>query len=358
MVDLLILGAGPYGLAVAALARNRGLDTMVLGQPLEFWKKNMPPGMLLRSGAKWHMDPLNERTLEAFGARSDTPITLEQFLEYAQWFREGYGLEPAPGRVVRLAREEGAFTAHLDDGQTIRAQGVVVAAGFGPFCNLDHPLAGRPGVVHTCHYNRFDEVQGQRVLIVGGRQSAFEWAALLAEAGAAEVHVVHRHATPRFEPSNWDWLEPLMEAAEAEPGWFANLSEEERRSIHQRFWEEGRLKLEPWLAPRLDRPEVHLWPEHEVVEWDGRTAVLRPRRTLEVDRVVLATGYRMDLGRLEYLEPLRPQLSVRDGFPALSPRFESSVPGLFFTSFASTRDFGPFFGFVRGCPATARILLG
>jgi hypothetical protein len=76
---------------------------------------------------------------------------------------------------------------------------------------------------------------------------------------------------------------------------------------------------------------------------------------LRVDHVVFATGYRADLRRVGYLAPLMDRVSVTDGFPDLSEGFETSLPGLYVTGFPSTRDFGPFFGFTAGCPASARI---
>ena len=61
------------------------------------------------------------------------------------------------------------------------------------------------------------------MLIVGGRQSAYEWAALLAEAGAAAVHVVHRHDPPSFETSDWTFVDELMDNTISIPGWFRGL---------------------------------------------------------------------------------------------------------------------------------------
>lgn len=48
------------------------------------------------------------------------------------------------------------------------------------------------------------------------------------------------------------------------------------------------------------------------------------------------------------------RVSVTDGFPDLSPGFETTLPGLYVTGF-STRDFDPFYGFTKGCPSAARI---
>jgi cation diffusion facilitator CzcD-associated flavoprotein CzcO len=108
---------------------------------------------------------------------------------------------------------------------------------------------------------RFDAFRGQRCLIVGGRQSAFEWAALLHDYGATAVHVSYRHATPRRLVLG----RPLVEAMVDDPGWFRHHSAQEKQELNQRFWAEGRLKLEPWLKPRLDHDTVKIWPTSQLV---------------------------------------------------------------------------------------------
>jgi hypothetical protein len=74
-----------------------------------------------------------------------------------------------------------------------------------------------------------------------------------------------------------------------------------------------------------------------------------------VDLVVFASGYKADIARVPYLEGVLERVTVVDGFPALSEGFETSLPGLYVTGFPSTRDFGPFYGFTKGCPSSARI---
>ena len=73
------------------------------------------------------------------------------------------------------------------------------------------------------------------------------------------------------------------------------------------------------------------------------------------DFVLFASGYKADLARVPYLGPVLDEVSVTNGFPDLTEGFETSLPGLYMTGFVSTRDFGPFFGFTKGCPASARI---
>src|SRR5215212_6046358 len=134
---------------------------------------------------------------------------------------------------------------------------------------------------------------------------------------------------------------------------------EEREAIARRFWAEGRLKLEPWLTPRLDKPSVHRWPHQSVVACEdtgGDTDVrLSDGTRLAVDFVILGTGYKPDMLAVPYLAGVIEDMELADGFPVLDDNFQSSVPGLFVTGFPATRDFGPFFGFVRGCPVAATL---
>ena len=119
-MELLVIGAGPYGLAVAAEARRQGLSVTVVGEPMRFWRRNMPDGMLLRSGREWHLDAAGVHTFDAFtGGWDDEPIPVETFIAYADWFCAQEGIEPLRRRVTNISiEEEGSFAAHLDNGST------------------------------------------------------------------------------------------------------------------------------------------------------------------------------------------------------------------------------------------------
>ncbi|NMO88245.1 NAD(P)-binding domain-containing protein [Actinomycetospora sp. TBRC 11914] len=372
MVDtsLLVIGAGPYGLAVAAYARHRGIEPTVLGEPMGFWREHMPRGMFLRSGPDWHLDATNVHTFEAYLAERGVdpaavdPIPVDLFLAYATWFQEIAGLHVRPQLVTALRRHEGAFEADLDGRGTVSATTVVAAPGISHFTNIPHrAVAELPPerFTHTCFLTEVDRARDARTLIIGGRQSAFEWAALLADAGVDEVHVAYRHDTPAFAPADWHFVDPMIDQTVAVPGWFRHLPADQQDAVAQRFWAEGRLKLEPWLTPRMPESVVHRHPRTEVTRCvelpDGDIrAELSTGDVLLVDHVVLATGYRADITAVPYLADL-PGLETIDGFPVLDEHMQTSVPGLFLTGFAATHDFGPFFGFVRACPAAAQIIV-
>jgi thioredoxin reductase len=370
-VPLLVIGAGPYGLSTAAHAKRHGIDPLVVGDPMGFWRRNMPERMLLRSGTDWHLDADGIVTFEAFLAERGidpaavTPVPLQTFLEYVDWFCARTDIQPRPTLVSKLEKVERRFLVTFEDGERVTADAVVAAPGIDRFPVIPEWVpASLPETrwSHTSALVRFEHLHGARVLVVGGRQSAFEWAALLAEAGAATVYVVHRHEPPSFETSQWAFVDELIENTIRIPGWFRRLSAAERDAIARRFWAEGRLKLEPWLTPRLPEGTVHRRPRTAVASCNERPTgeidvELSNGERLEVDHVVLATGYKPDLANISYLQPLLDRIETADGFPMLDEHFQTSVPGLFMPGFVATRDFGPFFGFVRGCPAAATLIV-
>ncbi len=371
-VQLLIIGAGPYGLSLAIYAKHAGINFAMLGKSMDLWKANMPPNMKLRSNTQWHLDPQEEHTFVRYVESHNIeekdlkPLSLQVFLGYTKWLEQQKGIKPTPVMVERLDQDKDGFIATLQSGDTITADRVVVSTGFGYFQNFPSELMDKLPQDHYSHTGSlidFSSLKDKRCLIIGGRQSALEWAALIHEAGAAEVHLSHRHDTPRLEKSDWSWVPELIQKTVENPAWFRQLSSEEQQNIGQRFWEEGRLKLEPWLASRLDQETIHFLPNTEVAQCtqndDGvLTVELDTENTIEVDHIVLATGYKVDVERIPFITSgnCLENIQTKNGFPCLDEHFQSSISGLHFISLPATQDFGPFFGFTVGCTATAKVL--
>jgi thioredoxin reductase len=368
--QLLVIGAGPYALSTAALARERGIGTVVLGQPMGFWREHMPAGMLLRSGQDWHLDGAGLHTFQAYleeqAIKPDEvdPIPIAVFLDYADWFRKAKGVEVREQFVDTLGKADGRFEARLRGGDIIQADAVVAAPGIRHYANFPAWASALPAGsgAHTCDLVSFDDMAGARVLIIGGRQSAYEWAALLREHGAARIDIVHRHDIPRFERVSWKFADAPIERTIDVPGYWRNLPASEQDAIARRFWEAGRLTLESWLTPRLDWAGITRRPGTEVAEaaagGDGEVRVLLADGSrLAVDRVVFASGYRADLAKVGYLAGVLDYVATRNGFPVLDESFQTSLPGLYVTGFSATQDFGPFFGFVKGVPAAATLVV-
>jgi hypothetical protein len=78
---------------------------------------------------------------------------------------------------------------------------------------------------------------------------------------------------------------------------------------------------------------------------------------LEADYVVFASGYKANLANVPYLHGVVGDIEIAEGCPVLDEAFGTSLPGLYVTGFAGTRDFGPFFGFTKGVPAAATLMV-
>src|SRR4030088_1078912 len=133
--DVAIIGAGPYGLSAAAhLRAANGLDIRVFGEPMSFWERHMPKGMLLRSPlAGTHLsDPRRALTLQAYqtasGNHISAPLPLNRFTDYGRWFQRQVAPDLDTRKVARLEKQGGDFRLTLEDGETCKARRVIVAA--------------------------------------------------------------------------------------------------------------------------------------------------------------------------------------------------------------------------------------
>jgi len=371
--SLLIIGAGPFGLAVAAHAQHLGIDYVIAGKAMEFWKNNMPEGMYLRSKCDWHLDPENNWTIENFLASQHLtttdvePLSRDFYLSYTSWFQLQKKIGVLPVYVTRLdVISDHQFHAYTNEGTDIYAENVVVAVGFKYFQYIPpelHQMLPSGSYTHTCNYADMTAAAGKRYLIIGGRQSAFEWAALLSEAGAASIDLSYRHHSPSFATSDWAWVNTIVEDMAENPAWFRKLSQEEKDAVSYRLWAEGRLKIEPWLEKRVMKEHIKLWPLTHVAACKqlstGELVVtLNNGSEVIVDHIILATGYKVDISQVPFISNgnMMSILSIHNGFPVLDEHFQSNLPGLFITSMPASNDFGPFFGFTISARTSATLI--
>ena len=379
--SVVVVGAGPYGLSAAAHLIRAGVSVRIFGELMESWVYHMPNGMLLRS--RWEAshiaDPDHKLGLgnyeAAFGLEREVPVPLARFVDYGRWFQE----QAVPGlerrRVARVSPDAYGFHVELDNGETLSAERVVVAAGIVPLAWQPPQFAGLPEtlVSHTADHGDLGVFEGRRVAVVGGGQSALESAALLAEAGAeAEVLVRERDVIwlPPEEPvgdtgdagffSNAQRKvaigSPRTAWLAAWPGLFRQLPYRVREPLRYRM---VRARGSDWLRPRLSRVPITTGHSISSVSPRGDELMLRldDGSTREVDHLLLATGYRVDLARYSFLTPeLVGRIRTRDGSPLLSAGLESSVRGLHFLGAPAARSFGPVMHFVAGTWASAREL--
>ncbi|MGI9534437.1 MAG: NAD(P)-binding domain-containing protein [Thermodesulfobacteriota bacterium] len=373
-IDLIIIGAGPFGLSAASFANFHKIDYLVIGKPMSFWKENIPENMYLRSGLDWHLDPQGKYTIEAFintknkPQKNINPLPLSLFLEYATWFQDQQNIHVLEKVIEKLdyLEEERKYLITLKDANTIKAKNVLIAIGFKFFIKLPHDLLKilpADSFTHTCDTVNFEKFKNKLVLIIGGRQSAYEWAALIVEAGAKTIHISHRHETPEFAESNWEWIDPFMDQMVDNPKWYSALTEQEKEEIDRKFWTEDSLKLEPWLLPRINRDNVKIWPLSNVIKCDesesGKYIVhIDNGDKLEVDHIILATGYKVDINNVPFLSSgnILSKLKINEGFPDLDGYLQTNLPGLYMTSLIATKSFGRFFAYTVSCRTSSNII--
>jgi FAD-dependent urate hydroxylase len=384
-VDVAIVGAGPYGLSLAAHLRAANVSFRQFGLPMQLWQAAMPAGMFLKSQgfASNLSSPDGEHTLEAFckatGRRYGSygvPVPLDTFVAYGLWFQQELLPDVEDTLVTDVVERNGEYQLALANGDTATARKLVVAVGVEHFAVVPDQLAALPTSVctHSSAHTDLAAFSGRSVIVLGAGQSALESAALLHEHGA-DVRLVARRTKLAWNgqplPLDRPFLQRLREP-EAGLGsgwstWFYSRHPDLFRHLPQasRAYR-ARTALGPagacWLPPRvLDQFPLLLGQTLNLVKADGSGVLLGIegadgiRRELTADHVIAATGYRADLARLAFLSSqLRQRVKTVAGTPAVGPGYESSVPGLYFIGPAVAPTFGPVMRFVYGSDHAAR----
>jgi len=374
--DVIVVGAGPYGLSAAAHLLGRGLRVAVLGKTLEMWREHMPKGMLLRSHwwATNLSDPDGDYGFERFardaGRDRSYPVPLQTFIDYSLWFQQRAVPEVDETYVSSIERKDTGFLLTLQDEREVESRAVVMAIGPYHYANRPEPFTRLPAelVSHSSDHRDFGRFKGRDVVVIGGGQSAIEFAALLHEAGAA-VQVVSRRPIqwlPADRSGTRSTLERILAPdARIAPGWL-NWVWDRMPVLFYRFpqrWKDSynatyHSGATDWLRGRV-LGKVTLRERRTVTRLEvahGRLkATISDGATVSADHIILATGYTVDINRLTMIHPsLRAEIATDQGSPVLSHWFESSVPGLYFVGLTSLRAFGPLYRFVAGCGAAAR----
>ncbi len=378
--EVAVVGAGPYGLAVAAHLNAAAVAVRAFGDPMSFWRDNMPKGMMLRSPwiATHIADPRGQFSLDVFARRHEIApvpgqLPLAQFLRYGEWFQRQAVPDVDARKVARVESGNRGFRVRLEDDDVVHARRIVVAMGLArqevrpaPFADLPPTL-----VSHACEHATLDHWRGKRVAVIGRGQSACESAALLREAGS-EVELVCRgpihwvgapsgaarrddrfsrwrgrlQAPSAVGPPGLDWLNEL-------PGIEHRLPARLRSWISTRSLRAGAAW---WVKPRFEGVRVIAGQGIVDAKVKGdRIALQLAQESRDYDHVLLATGYRIDVGRLGVLAPELLNGVVRvGGAPVLAAGFESTVTGLHFVGSSAVHSFGPLMRFIAGAGYAAR----
>jgi thioredoxin reductase len=372
--DVVVVGAGPYGLTVAAQMMGRGLKVAIFGKTLELWREHMPGGMKLRS--HWWATNLSDpkklysfdRYFKEMGLQKCYPVPAEIFVDYALWFQKHAVPNVDETYVASVERDGKRFLVTLEDGRQIQCSSVVMAIGLYYYANQPAEYAGFPPelVSHSFEHKDFSRFNGKKLLVIGGGQSAVEYTALLLEAGAS-VHLVSRRPIHWLAPDRAHerslWEKIKAPDSGIAPGWknwileyvpylfYLFPQDKKDRYIRNHY----NAAASDWLRNRvIGKASLHEGQKIQKMTASegsegGMDVALNNGEQFHVDHVMLATGYEVNLDRLYMIAPsLRSEIQTDGHIPVLSHWFESSVPGLYFIGLTSLRSFGPLFRFVVG----------
>lgn len=369
-IDVAVIGAGPHGLGTAAELRRAGVEVRVIGEPMSFWHA-MPEGMWMRSRRSGSsiLRPEGPLSMEGYVAATGITVprhpTLAEFIDYGMWFQRQVAPDVDRRRVVRLERDAERFVITFDEGERLRANRVLVAAGIERFAHRPAMMKALPKgtTSHVADHRKLDGFKGQNVLVIGGGQSALESATLMHEQGA-DVEVLARgkqvfwlHGDGLMD--SLGAFAPLFYAPTdvgpigisrlvATPDVFRHVPRKPFDVISARAIRPAGAS---WLKPRMT--EIPITAGTSVVRaeanGDGLRVELSDGTRRKADHLLFATGYKIDIKKYPFLErDLANSIRCADGYPVLRRGMESSVPKLHFLGAPAARDFGPVMRFVAG----------
>ena len=381
--DVAIIGAGPYGLSLAAHLGACGVDYRIFGKPLGTWREHMPKDMMLKSDgfASNLSAPTPDATLKAYCAARNIsysdealPVSLDTFLAYADWFRSRFAPDVEDVQVTSLERGADGYALTLDSGERVNARQVVLAVGITWFAHTPDTLSGLPEELlsHSYDHREIAQFKGREVAVIGSGASAIDLASLLHECGAS-IRVVAR--TPKLEfnnvpdPDAETLLYKIQRPASgigrgwrsyfcaAAPLLFYRLPEAlKQRAIASHMRPAAgffmRQKVEGKIPTMLGRSLTKAKAKCGRAELTLQDASGR-EETLTCDHVIAATGYKADLRRLPFLSRDLLAQVQRGEAPVISDNFETAAPGLHVMGLAAMHAFGPLLRFMYGAEFAA-----
>jgi thioredoxin reductase len=384
-VDVAIIGAGPYGLSLAAHLSASKLSYRIFGTPMSSWRNMLNRTWLKSEGfASSLYDPNSSFTLARYCQERSLPyddvglpVTIETFVAYGLEFQRRFVARLEETTVTSVVPVADGFELTTETGEIVRSKRVVVAAGITHFRYIPPMFGDLPQefLTHSSDHKDVSGFEGRRVAVIGAGASAVDLAGLLHEAGA-DTHLIARRSAIAFhEPCSGP--RPIAQRV-LKPrsglglGWRSRLCTDAPLLFHfmpsklrARVVQRHLGPAPGWFAKTrfVGRVTSHLGTRMKHVDTRGNGVSLEFTQQdnsdteLQFDHVICATGYKVKLQRLSFLDPtLRNQMTTAGDVPMLNRNFESVVPGLYFVGLASSNSFGPLCRFAYGAKFTSKRL--
>jgi lysine/ornithine N-monooxygenase len=344
-VDVLIIGAGVYGISLANSFTDKKISFAVTGNFMDMWRNHTFPEMKLRSDFKLSeiYDPQNNFSVDNF--LKDYPeyekyqnchLPVSVFKFYLKWIEKNISYHIIKSRIKLLdfSPKTSEFKATLDNGQIIGCKKVIIACGLSDFKFIPQGiLSQHKNVLHSYDTAAISKLKKKNVLVVGTGQSAAE---------CIETLLENKNEVKRFQRKTPVYLEQPVNI----PRWLFQLIDKSGM-IFYRLPSGIRNMLNsilstptvmPSYRPLLDAMEIHDNLNHLNV----------------FDVIVSATGYHFDSQNIPYLSAaIKNKLIQVPMTKLVNKNFESPVSGLFFSGPITSFVFGPSMKFIAGARYTS-----
>ncbi|UPM56131.1 NAD(P)-binding domain-containing protein [Gottfriedia acidiceleris] len=354
MLDVIIIGSGPFGISIAAHTIGSNLDYKLFGYPMDFWRNKMPQDMFIRTPHEFvsFSDPKDELTVQQFsletGIELVTPLPRPIFVEYANWFAQKAGIEFTTELITKVEHKKDYYEVTSESGERYLTKNVIVATGVEHYKHLPNILKEFPSnlVSHTSGYTSFAQFKGKKVVVLGSGQSAWEAAGLLHREGA-DIELVYRKEGPNYAGSRENEI-ALRDVGDV----FYNLPIEDKKE----GWGQSPGSVAHFLKPYVEGivPQTGgvSVDRIEQLNDDELRIYLSNGAEKTVNHIIAATGFHINLDKAPFFDhKILSAIEREEGFnqfPKLSESFESSLPGLYFAGPLSSHSHGPTFRFILG----------
>ena len=385
ITNVTIIGAGPYGLSLAAHLKHSKIDFRIIGSPMRTWRTHMPKGMFLKSAgiSATLFDPKNQFSLKQYCLNHNIPyedeglpISLELFTKYGLAFQNHFAPNLEDTKLRSLQTCEEGFLLELDTEVKFKSRHVVLAVGIDYFRNLPPPIyqLSKDFYSHSAEHHELEKFIDKKVIVIGSGSSAIDMAVLLHEIGAFPTLIARRQALNFGQKEGWSRnfigriFAPMSGLG---PGWF-NLFCAKAPNLFRYLPNKLRCKLvKEFLGPsggwfirkRLQPVKVLLGRVLVSANESNGVANLVFKNNkgelenFQADHVVTATGYKAELKRMSFLSKnIQGSLELINETPKLSADFESSIPGLYFAGPTTATTFGPVMRFAVGAGFASKVI--
>jgi len=334
---LLIVGAGPYGLALANYLSELGTPFTIIGKTMELWRKHTFSSADLRSDADSSTIPHPENkytfqnyfaSIGEFGKSSKGRVAVKEYRRYLDWMEEQLPYEVKQNYLSSLTKEGQIYRARLDDGTDITAAKVIIATGVAHHLFIPEHLKEDTRVIHSYDAEKIEALRDKKLLIIGAGQSAAE-AIEICERNGNQIDWYSRKKPKYYsEPLNLPkWMFDLVVRS---AGLFKKLPSFLVKYLFAIF-------SASTMTPEYSKKLRHIKHVQQLPD-------LEP-----YDHIISATGYQYGMREMTFLsDPLKESLKIKGNMPAVDENFMSSQQGLYFTGPCTEQFFGPPVKFMIG----------